>query len=246
MNFYGATDIGMSRKNNQDAIYLCDEFENLKYFVIADGMGGVNGGEIASTTAIYAVKKYIDDNIFDIVLEEEQIKSLIEGAIFYANKLIYEKAEMTPEYKGMGTTLIIAFVFRNRVYIAHVGDSRLYRIRGHLIRQLTKDHSYVQALLSEGTITKIEAENHPQKNILLKVVGCEETVEPDIFVKGFKKDDVLLMCTDGLTNMISVSDIYNMVVEGRTDLKNTCKKLIDEANTNGGYDNISVILISKD
>lgn len=246
MKFYGITDIGKSRKENQDGIYICDEFENVKYFIIADGMGGVNGGKIASTAAIETIKDYIEENIYDIELEEEQIKKLIKDAILNANKFIFQKAMRETDYKGMGTTVILAITYGNRVYIGHVGDSRLYRIRKNIIRQLTKDHSYVQALLQEGSITKAEAENHPQKNILLKVVGCEEEIEPDIFVKGFKKDDVLLMCTDGLTNMISVNDIYNTIVEGKDNLKNTCKKLINMANANGGYDNVSVILISKD
>lgn len=246
MRFDGITDIGKTRKENQDGFYLCDEFENIQYFIIADGMGGVSGGKIASTAAIESIKSYIDENIYDIELEEEQIKELIKGAILNANKFIYQKALREEKYKGMGTTVILAVTYGNRVYIGHIGDSRLYRIRKNIIRQLTKDHSYVQALLEEGSITKAEAQNHPQKNILLKVVGCEEEIEPDIIIKGFKKGDILLMCTDGLTNMISVNEIYNIVVEGKEDLKNTCKKLINIANENGGYDNISAILISKD
>lgn len=246
MRFDGITDIGKTRKENQDGFYLCDEFENIQYFIIADGMGGVSGGKIASTAAIESIKSYIDENIYDIELEEEQIKELIKGAILNANKFIYQKALREEKYKGMGTTVILAVTYGNRVYIGHIGDSRLYRIRKNIIRQLTKDHSYVQALLEEGSITKAEAQNHPQKNILLKVVGCEEEIEPDIIIKGFKKGDILLMCTDGLTNMISVNEIYNIVVEGKENLKNTCKKLINIANENGGYDNISAILISKD
>ena len=194
MKFFGLTDIGRTRKQNQDSIFICDDFENVKYFIIADGMGGVNGGEIASTTAISAIKSYIDENIYDIELVEDQINDLIRGAISRANKEIYEIAEKDETYKGMGTTVILAITFGNRVYIGHIGDSRLYRIRKNIIRQLTTDHSYVQALLKEGTITKEQAYNHPQKNILLKVVGCEPYIEPDILVKGFLKDDVLLIC----------------------------------------------------
>ena len=208
MKFFGLTDIGRTRTQNQDSIFICDDFENVKYFIIADGMGGVNGGEIASTTAISAIKSYIDENIYDIELVEDQINDLIRGAISRANKEIYEIAEKDETYKGMGTTVILAITFGNRVYIGHIGDSRLYRIRKNIIRQLTTDHSYVQALLKEGTITKEQAYNHPQKNILLKVVGCEPYIEPDILVKGFLKDDVLLMCTDGLTNMLTNEEIF--------------------------------------
>lgn len=203
-------------------------------------------GEIASTTAISAIKSYIDENIYDIELVEDQINDLIRGAISRANKEIYEIAEKDETYKGMGTTVILAITFGNRVYIGHIGDSRLYRIRKNIIRQLTTDHSYVQALLKEGTITKEQAYNHPQKNILLKVVGCEPYIEPDILVKGFLKDDVLLMCTDGLTNMLTNEEIFNIITNEKNNLENVCKHLIDAANENGGNDNISVILVSKD
>ena len=203
-------------------------------------------GEIASTTAISAIKSYIDENIYDIELVEDQINDLIRGAISRANKEIYEIAEKDETYKGMGTTVILAITFGNRVYIGHIGDSRLYRIRKNIIRQLTTDHSYVQALLKEGTITKEQAYNHPQKNILLKVVGCEPYIEPDILVKGFLKDDVLLMCTDGLTNMLTSEEIFNIITNEKNNLENVCKHLIDAANEKGGNDNISVILVSKD
>ena len=246
MKSYGISDIGLSRKENQDKIYLFDDDKNIKYFIVADGMGGVNGGEIASTAAIETIKSYIDENIYNIEPEKEQIEDLIRQAIIKANKFIYQKSIREKEYKGMGTTVVLAIIYRNRVYIGHVGDSRIYRIRNNIIRQLTKDHSYVQALLDEGTITRKEALNHPQRNILLKVVGCEKDIEPDIIVKGFVKNDILLMCTDGLTNMIPSKEIYEIVLEGKDDLKNTCNKLVNIANENGGYDNISVILISKD
>ncbi len=246
MKFFGLTDIGKTRKQNQDSIFICDDFENVKYFIIADGMGGVNGGEIASATAISAIKSYIDENIYDMELVEDQINNLIRGAISRANKEIYEIAEKNEAYKGMGTTVILAITFGNRVYIGHIGDSRIYRIRKNIIRQLTTDHSYVQALLKEGTITKEQAYNHPQKNILLKVVGCEPYIEPDILVKGFLKDDVLLMCTDGLTNMLTNEEIFNIITNEKDDLENVCKHLINVANENGGNDNISVILVSKD
>lgn len=246
MTYFGISNIGKSRKDNQDKIFIPDEKSVVKYFIIADGMGGVNGGEIASGIAIETIKDYINENLENIEFEKEQIEELLRGAIARANKFIFQRAEREEELKGMGTTVVIALLYGNRVYIGHVGDSRIYRIRKNIIRQLTKDHSYVQALYNEGSITKEEAENHPQKNILLKVVGCEETVEPDFMVKGFIKGDVLLMCTDGLTNMVSVDEIYDVVAKGKSNVKKACKKLVDMANENGGYDNVSVILISKD
>lgn len=207
---------------------------------------GANGGEVASTAAIEVIKDYIDKNIENIDFEEYTIETLLYQAILAANKFIFNKASNQKELKGMGTTVIIAMLYRNRVYIGHVGDSRVYRIRKNIIRQLTKDHSYVQALVEQGTISKEEAEDHPQKNILLKVVGCERKLEPDVLVKGFIKDDFLLLCTDGLTNMVSTDEIYDTIVNGKDDLKSTCKQLINMAKENGGYDNVSVILISKE
>lgn len=246
VRFYGLTDIGQSRKENQDRIYLPSEEDMLQYFIVADGMGGANGGEVASTAAIEVVKDYIEQNVENIDFEEYTFETLLEQAILAANKFIYHKASNDKQLKGMGTTLIVVILYRNRAYIGHVGDSRVYRIRKNIMRQLTKDHSYVQALVDQGSITREEAMNHPQKNVLLKVVGCERKLEPDILVKGFLKGDILLMCTDGLTNMVSTDEIYETIVKGKGNLKNTCQQLIGMANENGGYDNASVILISKD
>ena len=246
MRFYGATDIGMQRKENQDRVYVPTRENDIKLFIVADGMGGANAGGVASQMAIQYVKESILDGFEEAKDTKEKLEELIKDAIVGANRYIYNKARENPEYKGMGTTISLALIMKNKVYIGHVGDSRIYRMRKHIIRQLTKDHSYVQALVQNGTITKAEAENHPQKNMLLKVLGCEKTVEPDVMVKGFLKDDTLLLCSDGLTNMIRNDEIYDMVLENKMDLKSACDSLIIRAKKNGGYDNISVILISND
>ena len=244
--YYGVSDIGNKRTENQDRIYFPDENSDILMFIVADGMGGANAGGTASRMAIEYVRQFIISSFEEAKDDKEKVEELIRTAIVNANKYVYSKSIEIPEYSGMGTTLSVALIIKNKVYIGHVGDSRIYRIRKNIIRQLTKDHSYVQALVQEGTITKEEAEHHPQKNMLLKAVGCEENVEPDIMVKGFLKDDFLLMCSDGLTNMIDVKDIYDEVVSGKKNLKQTCNKLISHSKTNGGYDNISVILILND
>lgn len=246
MQYYGKTDIGMHRKENQDRIEIPNEKSKLKLFIVADGMGGANAGGVASQMAIEYVKNTIIDGFEETGYERENIEELIRKAIVDANKYVYNKSKSNSEYSGMGTTISVALVVKNKVYIGHIGDSRIYRIRKHIMRQLTKDHSYVQELLRNKTITKEEAENHPQKNILLKVLGCEPEIEPDIMVKGFVKDDILLLCSDGLTNMIDKDDIHEMISEGKHNLKNTCNDLISRSKTNGGYDNISVILIFND
>lgn len=246
MQYYGKTDIGMHRKENQDRIEIPQESNELKLFIVADGMGGANAGGVASQMAIEYVKNAIKEGFEETKYERENIEQLIRKSIIDANKYVYNKSKTTSEYAGMGTTISVALVVKNKVYIGHLGDSRIYRIRKHIMRQLTKDHSYVQELLRNKTITKEEAEKHPQKNILLKVLGCEPEIEPDVMVKGFVKDDILLLCSDGLTNMIDKDDIHEMILTGKHNLKDTCNNLISRSKNNGGYDNISVILILND
>lgn len=246
MQYYGITDIGIKRTENQDRIYFPESEKDAKLFIVADGMGGANAGGTASRMAIEYVRQAILSHLNDSVIEKEEILEVIRSAIVSANKYIYSKALENPEYEGMGTTLSIALIIKNKVYIGHVGDSRVYRIRKNIMRQLTRDHSYVQALVQDGSITKEEALHHPQKNMLLKAVGCEENVEPDVMVKGFLKDDILLMCSDGLTNMVDTKDIYDEVIKGKRNLQETCSNLISYSKINGGLDNISVILILND
>ncbi len=246
MQYYGITDIGMQRKENQDRIYMPEINDDTKLFIVADGMGGANAGGVASSMAIEYVKQLILEKFDEVKEDRILLQDLIKDTIVGANKYIYEKSLENEQYSGMGTTIVVAILYKGKVFIGHVGDSRIYRIRKHIIRQLTKDHSYVQILVQNGTITREEAENHPQKNMLVKALGCEETVEPDVMVKGFLKDDILLMCTDGLTNMIKVNEIYEEVVNGKDDLVSTCNNLISHSKKNGGYDNISVILIFND
>ncbi len=246
MQYYGISDIGKKRKENQDKIYLGKEGEEIGLFILADGMGGAKAGSVASSTAVEYVKNYIHEKIDEIWLERENIEALLRTAIFKANNYVFEKSKSSKDYTGMGTTLIAVITYRNKVFIGHIGDSRVYRIRKNIIRQLTKDHSYVQALVDNGSITKEEAIEHPQRNVLLRVLGCEKNEEADIITKGFLKDDFILICTDGLTNMMDTRDIYNVVLRSKNNVKVACEKLIKEANELGGYDNVSAILISND
>ena len=157
--------------------------------------------------------------------------------------VVYEKAKENVELTNMGTTLEICLIYNNKVFIGHIGDSRIYRIRKEFFRKLTRDHSYVEQLVTDGTITKEEARNHPKKNMLMKAVGCTPYVEPDLMVKGFIKEDILLMCSDGLTNMVTEQEIYDIVKENVTS---SCENLIKRANEMGGYDNITVVVIKND
>lgn len=240
MRAFASTDIGKMRDMNQDNYYISGNQDKFKLYIVADGMGGYKGGEIASALAIASAKSYIENNFEDIEHDKTNIQKLIKSAIEYANMIVYEKSKETPELTGMGTTLEICLVYSNRVYIGHVGDSRIYRIRKNFIRKLTTDHSYVEKLVKDGTITREEAIKHPKKNMLMKALGCNSYVEPDVMVKGFEKEDILVMTSDGLTNMVSDEEIYNIVKENVTV---STKKLVEKANENGGYDNITVVVI---
>ena len=156
--------------------------------------------------------------------------------------VVYEKSKETPELQGMGTTLEICLIYNNKAYIGHVGDSRIYRVRKQFIRKLTQDHSYVQKLVKEGTITKEQAEHHPQKNMLMKALGCNAFVEPDVMVKGFLKDDIMIMCSDGLSNLVDQETIYEM---SSKNIEQGTKDLVQLAKDRGGYDNITVVIIKN-
>ncbi|MCI8486298.1 MAG: Stp1/IreP family PP2C-type Ser/Thr phosphatase [Clostridia bacterium] len=240
MKVFAKSDVGKAREMNQDYYYISGPEEQIKLFILADGMGGYNGGEIASSLATTSVKNYITNNFYKIEHDKESILKLIKNAVEYANMIVYEKSKENKELEGMGTTLDVCLIYNNRVYIGHVGDSRVYRIRKEFIRKLTVDHSYVQELVKDGTITKEEAYNHPKKNMLMKALGCTAYVEPDVMVKGFIKDDILLMSSDGLTNMLKDEEIYN-IIKDNPELAS--EKLVERANELGGYDNITVVII---
>ena len=240
MKVFAKSDIGKAREMNQDAYYASQPSDTVGLYIVADGMGGYNGGEVASTLAVTAAKNYIESNFAETEHTKEKLQELVKNAIEYANMLVYEKAKEIPELEGMGTTIEVALVHDNRVYIGHVGDSRIYRIRKHFIRKLTTDHSYVQKLVKDGTISKEEAVHHPKKNMLTKALGCTSFVEPDVSVKGFLKEDILVLTSDGLTNMVTDEEIYNIVTE---NIEVATEKLVNKANEVGGLDNITVIVV---
>lgn len=244
MKVFAKSDIGKARNMNEDFFYISKDTEPLKLYILADGMGGYSGGEIASKLATISVKSYIESNFNNIdYTKKEELLKLIKNAIEYANMVVYEKAKENEELTNMGTTLEVCIIYNNKAFIGHIGDSRIYRIRKDIIRKITQDHSYVQKLVKDGTITKEEAVNHPKKNMLIKALGCTPFVEPDIMVKGFLKDDIIVICSDGLTNMISEEEIYATV---NKNVDSASDELVNNANERGGYDNITVIIINND
>lgn len=239
---YAKSDVGKVREINEDSYYISESLDEVQLYIIADGMGGYNGGEIASSLAIKSAKNYIENNFAQADKDKESIIQLVASSLEYANMVVYEKSKENKELNGMGTTLDICLIYNNKAYIGHVGDSRIYRIRKEFIRKLTQDHSYVQKLVKEGKITKEQAEVHPQKNMLTRALGCNAFVEPDVMVKGFLKDDILVMCSDGLTNMVKTEIIYQ---EASKNIEQAPKELVRIANENGGKDNVTVVIIKN-
>ena len=239
---YAKSDIGKVREMNQDAYYISDSLSTVKLYLLADGMGGYKGGEIASKLAIKCAKSYIENNFKETPKDRESLIQLVASSMEYANMVVYEKSKEDKEFEGMGTTLEVCLIYNNRAFIGHVGDSRIYRIRKEFMRKLTQDHSYVQKLVRDGTITQEQAAHHPQKNMLMKALGCNAFVEPDVMVKGFLKDDILIMTSDGLTNLVKQEEIFK---SAKKDIEQAPKELVELANKNGGYDNITVVVIKN-
>lgn len=236
---FAKTDIGKAREQNQDYYYITPDDESPKIYILADGMGGYRGGEVASNLATNAVREYVKNN-FKCENTKEELLELVRSSMIYANEVVFKKSKEIQELEGMGTTLEVCLIYNNKAYIGHIGDSRIYRIRKGMMRKLTKDHSYVQQLVEEKKITREEANNHPKKNMLTKALGCTPFVEPDIRARNVEKNDIFIMCTDGLTNMVSEEEICDTVIKNP---EKAAEVLVKQANNFGGYDNITVVII---
>jgi len=231
---------GMVRTNNEDSIFSSTKKD---LFIVADGMGGHLGGEIASRTAVNKIRYFIKNKFDNYSENKNGVLNLICDAMNYASCAIYTLGKKDDALCGMGTTGVVAVLFDKKIYIGHVGDSRAYLINNK-IKQITKDHSLVQELLLSGTITVDEAKNYPHKNIITRALGIDEKVKVDTYNIKLKENEIILLCTDGLTNLVSDKEIFNIV---RLNTPNKAVKLlIDEANARGGTDNISVIIIKNE
>ncbi|MBR4015002.1 MAG: Stp1/IreP family PP2C-type Ser/Thr phosphatase [Anaerotignum sp.] len=241
MRAIGMSDIGKCRKNNEDAYYIAvgeEATDNL--FLIADGMGGCNAGEVASGSALEAFLAYYErEKAKDTAAEP---LDLLTGSVAAANQAVYTKSNSAKEFAEMGTTIVAAAVREKKLYIAYVGDSRAYLYRKKELLPLTTDHSYVMELVKPGTITKEEAAEHPKRNIITRAVGIKETVETDTIIQPLREGDMLLLCTDGLSGMLKDAEIAK-VLGRKVSLEKKAALLVEKANQQGGYDNISLILV---
>lgn len=237
MNAYALTDVGRQRNTNQDYVYMTGKpVGNLpNLYIVADGMGGHKAGDLASKYAVNTFTEYVRN------CESMKPVTIISEAIRHTNSGLMELAATSPDYSGMGTTFVVVTVCGRSAYIANIGDSRLY-IMDKELRQVTRDHSLVEEMIQLGTINRSEARNHERKNVITRALGGADNVMPDFFEVELSDTGIMVMCTDGLTNMVTDSEMERVLSSG-TDIRSKAEKLVEMANANGGKDNISIIII---
>lgn len=240
MKLAGKTDVGRVRQENQDDYRAGELPGGAVWALVCDGMGGAKGGREASQGACNVIENFFQEQYAQCGAGQEE--PFLKKALLYANRFVFQKAAHEEALAGMGTTAVCALVRSGNVYLCHAGDSRAYLIRDGKLTQLTHDHSYVQELVDCGTITEEEAEHHPQKNIITKALGVDYRLEPEFTAAKLKQEDRLLLCTDGLTNMVPVEEMEQLLAQGTFyDLPD---RLIEAANAHGGSDNITALLLA--
>ena len=246
LRFVGLTDTGKVREHNEDTIALDPDIGLL---VLADGMGGYNAGEVASGIAVKTIVNLVREHVEreDLAVADRDSglsrpNIILRDAISRANKIIYQTARTQPQCEGMGTTVVAALFFDNKVTIAHVGDSRLYRQRGDKLEQVTLDHSLLQELVDRGFYSAEEAQRASNKNYVTRALGVEPTVDVELHEQPVEKGDFYVLCSDGLSDMVEDDDIHLTISTFSASLETVAKQLIQLSNDNGGRDNVSIIL----
>jgi len=242
MNAKGKSVTGLHRKNNEDSIYVSQEKKGLEnLYIVADGMGGHKAGEVASNYSIELFVKYINDRSEDDLDRENILDTFISG-VSMCNEKVFLRSLAEDELSGMGTTFTCVHVDKDMLYGVHVGDSRAYILRGGKLRQITKDHSFVMEMVKQGKLTPEEALVHPKRNLITRAVGSDISIVSDTIIEKIEKDDIILLCTDGLSNMLNEDEMAEIILRGK-DIEEIIDLLIDEANKKGGSDNISAVII---
>ena len=241
MRIVAKTDIGLKRINNEDSYATGELPGSVAWAVVCDGMGGAAGGNVASSTAVKLISERISSS-YRKGMTANSIKNMLVSAITAANISIFEASRKNPELSGMGTTVVAVVVVDGEACIAHAGDSRAYVLSDGKLRQLTKDHSFVQEMVDSGNLTEAEALDDPRKNIITRALGVDEEIRIDFCEEFIDDKDVLLICTDGLTNYVNSEEICEITSDGK--YYEYAEKLVNRANENGGGDNITVVTIS--
>ena len=240
MQLFAKTDVGKVRTINQDAFYINTLSNGAALAVVCDGMGGASAGDIASKTAVEIISQYVI-NAYNPAMSSDDIIRLLDNAINSANLEVFTLSKKDEQLSGMGTTVVATIAFENQAVICSAGDSRAYLINEQ-ITQITRDHTLVQSLVELGKISAEEAKTHPEKNIITRALGVEDNIVIDSYCVDISKDDIILLCTDGMSNYVSENSILSIVKNNALDKITTI--LIDEANSGGGRDNITVAVVS--
>lgn len=241
MKIVARTDIGLVRDNNQDSYSACELEGGAVLAVVCDGMGGAAEGALASSEAVRVIKERITERYYS-GMSDISVKGLMVSAVEAANRFIYDLSLTDKKYEGMGTTVVVVIAAGEFAYIVHAGDSRAYKVSDGKIFQLTRDHSVVQRMLENGEITADEADDHPNKHIITRALGVDEVIRTDFCQESFEDDEIIILCTDGLTNFVKNEDILKLTGEGK--YFEFADKLVNLANQNGGGDNITVVAVA--
>ncbi len=242
MNITGNTDKGRVRNSNQDAFAFGSFDDGTMWAVVCDGMGGANGGNVASRMAVDNLSASLKSG-YRLNMSENSYKNLLQSAVNAANIRVFDKSKEDEGLKGMGTTVVAVMVSHSVAYIAHAGDSRAYLFADGKLNQLTRDHSVVQSMVEDGKITKEEARVHPRKNVITRALGVDDTIDVEFTVVDLPQKYSLLLCTDGLTNYITLGELVD-ILDGE-DRAEVATNLIEAANNNGGGDNITAVVIDN-
>lgn len=242
MKISAKTDVGMVRSNNQDSYSAGDLTSEVTWAVVCDGMGGANGGNVASETAVKVISDKLTSG-YHIGMNDNSVKNLIVSAIEAANMTLFSMARNNEELSGMGTTVVLAVRNSDTLYLSNVGDSRIYIVSDSGITQVTTDHSVVQIMLDRGEISPEEAKDHPKKNVITRALGVDPDVRIDYSQEQLNENDIVLLCTDGLTNYVDDETILEICKT--EDKYKIADKLVELANENGGGDNITVVTVSE-
>ena len=239
MQIIGLTDVGRVREENQDAFCYEKLSATCFFAVVCDGMGGANAGNVASQTAVKAISDYLKRS-YRAGMTSIQLENVLRSSIVTANSAVYNMSQKDESYFGMGTTVVLFFVDGNNGYVLHVGDSRLYIYTSSVLKQITVDHSMVQNMIDSGKITPEQAKTHPNKNIITRALGVSDEVNADMDFLTLGTDDIVLLCSDGLTNFVEDGEITEILADFNDDV---AKRLVDKANLGGGGDNITAVAV---
>ena len=242
MNIVSLTDIGLVRNSNQDSFKTSSISDNVAWTVVCDGMGGANGGNIASKLAVDVISESIKSNYRE-GLSSSEVKNILVSSAYQANSTVYEKSLQDKSLSGMGTTVVAAIAEYDKIHLISAGDSRAYLITDVGVTQITRDHSIVQDMLDHGEITAKEAKNHPRKNIITRALGANEFIDVDYFEVSFEYGDTLLICTDGFSNYMEDDKIFALAKH--TNFEFLARDAVTLAKGAGGSDNITVVAISR-